>query len=316
MAKKKKSKEEEVIEPEPPLFASEFFQTPAFRALSWTLLLGGALAGAMFGWRKMRPEVEADPRFQLTADHIEVTPQPEWIKGDVKADVLRRGRLDELSVLDTKATVKVHNAFNVHTWVAEVIRVRKLDGPRMRVELEYRKPVAMVEVFDAEKKPGLLPVDGNGVLLPPDDFSSKTAMNYLRIAIDYNDPVGGLGVAWGDPRVIGAANIAAIWEDNWQSLGLYRIQLMPTPPSYPREPAVPTVAPQFDLTTSTGARILWGHAPGAEISGEALPNEKIERLQDYIAKNGPLGADGVELDLRNAGSIVTRTARQPAASIQ
>ena len=110
----------------------------------------------------------------------------------MKADVIADGGLKELNLLDPQVTVRVAQAFATHSWVKTVRRVRKHHPARIQVDLEYRRPAAMVEVDLAGEK-GLLPVDETGVLLPPSDFSPDQAKEYPRIGIGHTTPAGPVG---------------------------------------------------------------------------------------------------------------------------
>ena len=149
-----------------------------------------------------------------------MTPLPPWIHTDLKAEVLRDASLDgPLSLLDKELTVRVAHAFALHPWVAKVQRVSKRSPAGVQVDLDYRRPVAMVEV----PGPALLPVDGEGVLLPTADFSPQDARQYPRIAEIKTSPLGPVGTRWGDTHVTGGARIAAALLDDWQALKLHQV---------------------------------------------------------------------------------------------
>jgi len=321
------------------------------RNQSWMRKLGGRLAGSAALLRgPARPFVlvaavvlatvggalfirhrwpEMLPQQALTASAIMVTPQPKWIHGDVKADVIRDAQLTQLDASDPDLTSRIAAAFAAHTWVAEVRRVSKHAGPSVQVQLVYRRPIAMVEVI-AGGRAGLLPVDGQGVLLPPEDFSPNQAPNYLRIAAPGSKPAGPVGTSWGDPRVLGAARIAAAWNQHdaadrdlgeapsgdsegefpaWKQIALYRIQAEGPPPLPGRKAPV-----SYALVTRLGRHVRWGHAPGEETPGEASTSQKIARLIAHVQQKGPLDKQPAgEIDLRDAQSlrVVSRTAHSP-----
>ena len=266
------------------------------------VFLGVLTALIVVSWRRYGDQLLAGDRFQISPARIQVTALPDWIESDVVAQVLRDGSLDNASLLDPEITIQIAQSFQMHSWVEKVRRVSKHPDGRVLVELDYRRPVAMVEV-----EGGLLPVDREGVLLPPDDFSATAARRFARIAVGETRPLGQVGTPWGDPRVIGAARIAAAFGESWRELGLYRIEALPTSAANPSQGN-----PLFELYTRQHVRIRWGHAPDEETRGEALAAEKFARLFEYIQTSGPLDAvDGpAEVDLRDPKeiSVVPRTA--------
>ena len=87
----------------------------------------------------------------MTPERIATTPQPAWIHGDVRGDVLSTLSPDRpLSLLDDNLAEHVVSRFRLHPWVAKVNRVQKYHPARVKVDVTYRRPVCMVN--------GLLPV--------------------------------------------------------------------------------------------------------------------------------------------------------------
>ena len=258
------------------------------------VLLGLAIlvVGLLYvGWRQYGKIVLSDARFQLTKESIEVTPLPAWIRTDLVAEVMRDGSLDKTSLLDQQLTVQVAQAFAMHSWVESVKHVSKHPDGRLRVALEYRRPVAMVEV-----EGGLWPVDAHGVLLPTQDFSKTEAIAFPRIAAGQTRPQGFPGIPWGDKSVIGAAKIAAAFGGLWKQLGLYRINAQ-VPGSQGFDPAKPT----YDLYTRQGTRIYWGQGPREGDTGASSAAGKVAWLADYVKTHGPLDQHtGRVIDLRQA----------------
>jgi cell division septal protein FtsQ len=282
-----------------------FFQGGWRRMIMGLILIGLFTGGGVYGWRQWGPQIVQGPEFRVTPDQIEVTAPPEWIRSDVKAEVIRDGSLTELSLLDKQLTVKVAQAFTMHNWVERVTRVSKHHPARVVVDLVYRKPVAMVEVV-LNGQPGLLPVDINGVLLPPEDFTATQTRDYLRVAAEHTTPVGQVGTAWGDPRIHGAAHVAAVFQGQWKTLGLYSI-VVQSDPSSPSQSL-------YSLETTQGTRVIWGTALNVNDAAQvAVAKRKLTRLFAHVEQHGPLDANhqSREIDLREKAEIEPRTAVLP-----
>ena len=98
-------------------------------------------------WYVVRDRVHQSDEYLLTADRVDLTPLPPWIHSDIKTEVLGSASLDgPLSILDPQLTQRLHDAFPLHPWVEQVIKVSKQYPARVKVELVYRRPVCMVEV--------------------------------------------------------------------------------------------------------------------------------------------------------------------------
>ncbi len=275
------------------------------------LLLLACTIGGVFGWKKWgRPALEQSGTV-LTASQVQVTEQPPWIKADVRAEAFRDGSLGELSTLDHDLAYKVYRAFELHSWVAKVNRVYKGPQGQVSVELRYRRPVAWVEIpraMSPQDEDGVLPIDAEAVLLPPADFQGD-AIPMLRITVENLVPWLPVGTPWPDPRVAGAAQLAALVEGNWQEMQLHRIAIVTTPgESRASGPIV------YELVTRSGHRFIWGSAPGLESAGEASTTQKIRLLRQLAMELGTSPpAQRWEIDLRDGERALAgaRTAGRP-----
>jgi hypothetical protein len=223
MAAKKTAKRPELAEdPRSPLGRVYFGRDGRPRV--WVAYVGLAAALALGGfvaWHKAGPLILVSSDYQLTPDKVELEPPPPpWIRSDVRGQALRTGRLDTpQSLLAPDLTERAYQAFSVHPWIEKVLRVSKGHPAWLRVEVQYRRPVAMVQVDG-----NLLPVAADAVLLPHEDFSPVDSRGYPRIEGIENLPASSPGAAWGDARVLGAAQIAAAVGDRWKALNLERIR--------------------------------------------------------------------------------------------
>jgi hypothetical protein len=272
--------------------------------LRWVMLLTLAftvvlVAGRML-WTYVQPQIAADPQYRLTVDSVFVTPPPPWIKVDVRGEVLRSATVGgPMSVLDEDLLPRLSQAFQLHPWVTRVTRISKRVPARVDVELEYRRPVCMVEVPG-----GLYPVDREAVLLPSADFSPSEALNYPRLARVEKVTEGPVGTRWHDPQVEGAALLGEVLLPVWSEARLKRIV-----PS--REAAVDRGRLGFELLGSDGVRFLWGSAPGNEAPGELTAADKLQRLRQ-LATRGDSSSTGLVYDLRFGTAVVHRSGESPA----
>ncbi len=261
----------------------------------WVALLVVLLFGGWYAvWLKVGGHVLSSGEYVVGPQQVEViTPRPQWIHTDIQSDVFRSASLDgPLSIMDDQLTERIDRAFSLNPWVAQVVRVTKHAPARVKVELVYRRPVCMVEVSR-----DLLPVDVHGVLLPyrNNDFSPIEKSRYPRLVGIYTAPVGTVGECWGDPRVVGGAEIAGALGKVWDELDLQQI--------VPSAPLATGVAeePTYKLVTRRGTRIAWGRAPGTKAPGDLPTAEKVARLRIYAQQHGTLeGAGGPqELDVHS-----------------
>ena len=161
----------------------------------------------------------------------------------------------------------------MHPWIRRVVSVRKLPGGLVDVDAEYRRPVAMVYYRGADPTSGdsgkigdyFYPVDGDGTMLPTEDFSwAQTRDDYIHIIVPGASPSAGvLGSRFGDRRVEYAAKLAAVLAD-------YRERARIKSISTYGDRRLDSV-PQFELTTFDGTRLAWAARRGTNCRANRPP---------------------------------------------
>ncbi len=259
-----------------------------------SILLVCLAVGTYTLWSHFGGYVMGQPEYQLTVESLETTPQPAWIATtDVRDEAARSVNLSSLHIRQSDVTLRVAQAFSMHPWVRKVVHVSKRYPARIIVQLDYRQPVAMVEVSN-----GWLPIDAEGVLLPTNDFGPEATRQYMRIAAGESQPVSSVaGTSWGDDRVIEAASVAAYLQPYANELKLREII------AYRGKNDIRGRASyDFLVMTEQDTSIIWGHAPSRERSGEPVAEQKLTRLRQFAAEQGSLDVlqPGQTIDLRNA----------------
>ncbi|MEX2186859.1 MAG: hypothetical protein WD875_08705, partial [Pirellulales bacterium] len=166
------------------------FRSEGRLTLVGLVLLALLTVGPYWAWRHVGDRVAAGDDYQLTFDRVDLIPSPEsvgWIRRDVKREALRDAGLDETaSILSADLNERLAKALRLHPWIAEVRKVTKRYPARVEVEVEYRRPAAIV-VLSSET---WWPVDAGGVVLPKDDFSPYEARRYPHITDVAGGPYG------------------------------------------------------------------------------------------------------------------------------
>ena len=267
------------------------FATPILCALA--LLLGVVGLG-----RAARAALRDRDAFTFTLDEIDFQPPEGLSRGEFLDEVRQLSRPPERwHRLDPDLSSRLARSFAADPWVESVrhVQVGRV-GTKVRVELEHRRPVlavclagdkiprdgsALVETWSGKSRSALVParaVDGNGVLLPVRAVHSGLPV----LVAEVSPPTGPAGRRWNERRVIGAAATLAYLTPH-----LPRLQLM--------DCDVQIVQGEV-VFRKPGVRIVWGHAPGREATGEAPAEVKLRRLLDYQAEHD--GLESLEHDVR------------------
>ncbi|MGC4006709.1 MAG: TIM barrel protein [Pirellulales bacterium] len=265
-----------------------------------TLVIGLVVGTGWYLREQTREKLTQRGDYRLELREIELNPPPpEWIRSDLRAEALRDASLDApLSTLDSDLPEKLRRAFSLHPWIREVQGVT-IDYPAAaRIEVEYRRPIAMVEVAR-----GLLPIDAQGVLLPPRDFDHRDDVrDYPRIVGALGGPTAAVGTVWKDDVVAAGAALARLLSPIWSSGKFARLRWLDDSQDLSR------VTRYFLLETRDGGLLIWGQAPGREHVGEPSAADKAAALQAWVAAPG--GIDAVA----KAASIDLRDRRHMAAT--
>lgn len=276
------------------------------------------IGGAISMWDRYQHKIVDPGDYRLTAENIWLSqPEPDWANGNIKTMLL--DQLREPTVLDTNVVGNAADLVRSIGWVEQVQRIEK-SKEGLEIDVVYRHPVAMVKINDRE----LLPVDRNGVIMDGDLFGRQQVSEYLRVSvyrpISPNDHLL-TWQPWPDTRIQDAAAISAALTQHWRSLQLFRVVSF----QLPGERAKPEpfelwteghVRPGDVTQTPHAAKIRWGSAPGSESAEEADALTKIQAINDFVLKYGPLVESiplGKVLDVQSGRPILTsklRTAQQ------
>jgi hypothetical protein len=268
-----------------------FLMRPQNRGWVTTLaVVLAAIVGSCIAWQKWGAPSLGSAEYLVVPEQIEVTPQPTWIHTNVKADCIRSLAGIRLDLLDRDLVEKVANAFALHPWVAQVVRIEKRYPAQLSVDIEYRRPTLVVKL-DSPGEDGLLFLDEEAVLLPSSDFAPGQARSFLRLSAAGETPSSVYGAPWNSERIAGAARLATIWGTRWQPLGLYWIFAA----------KVRSGEMIYELRSQDDkVRVIWGVTPGHESPHEPSAEQKIAALEQFVHDKGPLdksASDGL-IDLR------------------
>lgn len=246
------------------------------------LAISLTLSGVMFWPQMLRlmPDLSRRPEYQVPWSQIRINEAGRWVPLDLLDQVRAQSDLPpELPLLEDGLVRQLAAAFARHPWIEAVKSVVKAPHG-VRVEVVYRQPVLMVRT-----PRGVYPVDAEGVLLPPADFSVTDVEQFPQVVQVRSMPQGPAGRSWGDEAVAGAARLAARLtsgsdhETPWERYGLQAIVIRSK-----QGPVANVEDVIYGLMTRDGSQIVWGHAPGADAL-EPSVDQKLQRLDKFLADN-------------------------------
>ena len=297
--------EEEELEEEPAL-GPTFLIRMLFRPK--VLLILAIFASGLFFFQKLKnqfPDLTQRKEYQIETKNLLLNPAPpHYVPIDIVDQVIKRSQLPEkVSLLDSELVLKIADAFQNHPWVQKVVSVQKTNT--VEIEVLFRKPAAMVEI-----KENLYPVDNEGILLPPEDFSVSDARRYPIITGIRSLPEGSAGSSWGDLTVQGAAQLAEALGPYWKELDIVSIE---APPRTTAKLSLDDLI--YRLITTGGSEIVWGRSPKSQRRGELRVDQKIGKLEKYYRDYGgfdrPHGP--YEIDIRHWQEISRRPLKQQSS---
>ena len=240
-----------------------------------------------------------NPTFQVDETSIVWKQLPETLP-EGWAERTAKKILDEtsLSIADPKLPQVIGEKLASMPWVKSVKQVSISYPKQIHIDVEVRQPVAMVQI-----KTGYYPVDEEGILLPPGDFSQKDVATFPLILNNETLPQGPAGIFWGDPAIRGAAKLALLLKTSpvgsdvspWKELALKTITMYRS-----KSPTDGAEEVSYALIADGGTTFLWGLPPGSEQPREPAAQNKLKRLSHFVKDFGLPSSypQALEVDLR------------------
>ena len=288
----------------------------------------GAIA-ANLAWKAAQAKMHKLPQYQVTASSVILTPQPAWIRTDVKTEALQNSGIlspaaETLSILDPPERLeqRLATAFDFHPWIKRVAAIQKSPPNMLSIAVEYRRPVAAVHSQSA-----LTPIDEEAFVLPSGDldpvelgYLPRINMRPLADSSEGDSPRA--GQVWDSLAIRGSLALIVHLGESWSNLHLLDIT-----PSKNLEVRGDLRFPIFELRTKGGTHISWGAAPGFGPESESPFAEKLARLNGFVAQNGSLGSvnnspkwidvrNGLKIEPRVAKDTPTQTAQGPSEEVK
>ncbi len=268
----------------------------AIRRIAVTLTVAAVgLIGLFLGGAKVRDwsvrYLHERPEAFIEFHSIELSPPaPAGIRrgsAGILEDVRNEAKRPERIPLYGIDLAELRKDFLRNPWVRDVRRVQILGPGRLRVELDYREPVALVAPITG----GGFYVDDTAVILPPEDILPQGVKSRIQIVGKGIQPPYQWrpGLSWNegkenDPlthpnaRVGSAARLARWLHDR-------------TDESPQAQPALRFTKINVDedghqfIQNVEDAYVWWGESPGSEPKGDLTAAEKWELIEKWVKEN-------------------------------
>jgi len=237
-------------------------------AILWVVGLGGVVAGWMLGV----PRLEAYAERNLPEQQIQIVfhNAPPWMQGQLRQrlEATARHQLSEHS-LARGELVAVREALQQFGWFEQIHQVKRVSVSRIEIDAGFVLPYALIRDADGDHL-----VDPSGDLLPRSYPSGRASGFVVLLNPRYDRPTRP-GEAWeGAEITAGLRLLRVIHEQPWRDQ-VVAIDLA----GYHRDQ-------QLTLITDRNTRIVWGSAPGDEMPGEALVEQKLHYLDHHHDRHG------------------------------
>jgi len=241
----------------------------------WPLAAIGVLVLVGLAWLTLVGVSEAieyvngQRRFQTTFDRIECNAGPRWIQPQRFLSEVRglAQAPKRFSVLDEDVRRQIHSGLKRHVWVQSVESIEPIYPNRLKVELKYRYPVALIHV------PGAwMIVDGHGVRLPLRDIPPDALGTCMKIEGIRTPPPEKAGARWDGPAVLAAVRLAEYLAPIASRTRLSHINMDNFGGRRDAREA------EIVLVTIHNTKIAWGRPMDTDKPGELPPGEKYQRL--------------------------------------
>lgn len=251
---------------------------PGAGAVLVLVVLGIQSFRAAFDWLARQPAYQV-PFAALTLDPA----PPGWIRSGGRGllDVVRRrsNRPEILSSLAVDLGQLAADFQRESPWVRAVREVVVPDRNHVVVRLEYREPVARLELGAGRR----VAVDRDGVVLPGDDLDLQAAGPLIRL-VGFVPPGATVVPLAGRSLIVEPAGSGPVadWRAPFQAAARLAAFLRARPEGAPAILAIHNHSGHLFLEAEGGAMILWSPLPGAERPGAPTDAERWALLRLWL----------------------------------
>ncbi len=238
-----------------------------------------------FGWLNYGAHKLDVAYYGIKKENVFLTAQPPWIrkKNKVLDEVFSGSDLSRHSLLDARTPGYLASVFDAHPWVRKTNCVQPLAGG-VKIDVEYRVPVAMVACVREGREPDFFAIDGDAILLDHFDFNKADVPLYIWIYAKDANTTSKEGKPFGDPRVEEAAKLCRFLLLDRERCKISRVVVYP--PTLGRNNSMLEIQTVLETkSTKEGPRFQWGSCPGMESPGESPPEIKLAKLKEIVSDN-------------------------------
>jgi hypothetical protein len=250
-------------------------------AIVLTLLIGGIL----YAVDRHLSEPES---YLVEFKRIEIPALPAYAPATLLTDVQTQNQFpDTVDTREPMLLKRLKEGFEKHIYVERVERVALLSSKRIEVRMNYRVPVALVMIRNAQ-----IPIDRNGVILPA---VPGLEAELLPIYGVNNLPSGLVWTFWASPDIVAAGQLAALIESERERMRIVAIEV-----------GGDRLQHDLRLVLEHGTRIIWQDVGGPPKEGTPTNGQKLRHLRNYWANHADVDrAYGpFVIDVRKAPEIV------------
>lgn len=254
--------------------------------VSLVALCLGLMGWAIFsGWRHLTSLKE----FCIQEVHFKVYPE-EGVKEELQREVKDNKKILGRSLFEKRLTDRVAEAFRRNPWVFRVRSVERIFPDKLQVELELRRPQAVLKKSDSYYL-----LDQEGVVLPGRYYSwpkDQGKTPYIQSTKLNSIPEPGRRIE--DKGVKAGIELVRFLKQNntHRLLGLKAVDVSNVGKGRPRGES------DIVLWTDTGVAIKWGCPPLCQQVDELPEGEKLKNLMSVVKAEGQRLAQMEYVDVR------------------
>ncbi len=270
------------------IFGGQEGQEPApvwlrfLKGLLIAIIFGGAGVGAVYGLHQHRAEQAWSGENCIYRDELRLVGSG-WMTPQIIAEV--NASFQELpprmSLMDSRTMSLIWQCLERNPWVRRVVRVRldstlqQSPGRGLEVVVEFRQPVAFVQVGGLVTQPSYVLVDGEGVRLGVAPFAEPVLGNRLLPTIEgVTTDAPPAGWRWDDPAVLAGAEVATCLGAEAAAMGLAAIDVTNV------GGRINPLASEITLRSRSGTLVHWGSPQSVTADAlEGTPRQKLAVLR-------------------------------------
>lgn len=262
--------------------------------------------------RKVYAYYSIQPTYKINLAPLEVLHKPDWCSEPYFSETIRASMQmsGQVSLFDEGLVNQLLNKYQKNGWVAKVKSIEKQFPNKMKIQLELRRPVAVVEIKKLSNRSFYYLVDKNGVRLPSEYYTIPPIPVTLPVIVGVRSSPPLAGEKWLDKGLSDALDVAGVLKKYqvYPKLDVAIIDITNIAGKVNKKSS------EIVIVTKNNVQIEWGRPIKTDKLFEISAEEKIKNLYRVLEISPQLqGIKYVKIQFDQPYIVLLESPKTPSA---